>query len=794
MALFRVPPLLGVLLVVWRAAAGSVPPPPVPVLWMLPGSSGGGRANASAGTGTALALAVRMALDDLDGRATAPLGRYRIRAHVIHAQCDLSSSLRSLFDAMWAGPRYRLLLGGACPSVATRLARALPALRMVQMTKDLMNRMTTAGVQPVSTTALPDHDCGGLVEMKQLDVRVVVIVLTRADEDSLARVFCCASGLKMFGARHRWMVAGAEPTRRSGSRVPGCGSRDVAAAADGAIWLLSTHVAHADTPGVSGRTRQDFERAYLREVRLRPGLRASPLAAYAYDAAWAAAIALSRLTEALERRRKFHRNADIGEEEATGALRDAVARTHFQGVTGPVSFRRGRRRSSVLVFQTQGSAGVTVGEVDTTTDQLRLSERLLKFKGPSSVPDGGIRERRRVGVLVYGVLSAVATVTAAVSLGVLCGAAAKRRRLGEGSAASATASRDAPMTTTMAVFLSASSVVAAGPDGDDFLARETADALCSLRACLLCASHTLASASLLARTWRRASGGGEVPSAFRLAILMTSVDALLLCAWQTPEVLGRAATRHVSPPGKAAAAAELLGSPGVCRAPQTVDPLFQSDSAQPDAFAWTTSKRCGGNNGDAWTAALCAYKAPLVVVGCLLSWLLPDGSRGTCACPACALWASVSVASAPPLLSRNPSLDFCVVSVLVLACDIIVLAAAFLRNPVDSGADSPPAAGGGPREKRNRLLKHQSAELDTQIHTLTTQLCVAREAELVQHQTGSSDTTSHDLADGDVNSPELVRRRLSVQLPILHLSYLPVVGGVSASSSARFAGGDAADA
>ncbi|XP_061531329.1 gamma-aminobutyric acid type B receptor subunit 2-like isoform X4 [Phycodurus eques] len=411
--------------------------------------------------------------------------------------------------------------------------------------------------------------------LQQLDVRIVVIVLTRADEDSLARVFCCASRLKMFGARHRWMVAGAEPTWRSGVRVPGCASRDVTAAADGAIWLLSTHVAHSDTPGVSGRTRRDFERAYLREVRLRPGLRASPLAAYAYDAAWAAAIALSRLTEALERRRKFHRNADVGEEEATGALRDAVARTHFQGVTGPVSFRRGRRRSSVHVFQTQGSAGVTVGELDTTTDQLRLSERLLKFKGPSSVPDGGIRERRRVGGLVYGVLSAVATVTAAVSLGVLCGAAAKRRRLGDGSAASTTASRDAPMTTTMAVFLSASSVVAAGPDGDDFLARETADALCSLRACLLCASHTLASASLLAQTWRRASGGGEVPSAFSLAILMTSVDALLLCAWQTPDVLGRAATRHVSPPGKAAAAAAgLLGSPGVCRAPQTVETSF----------------------------------------------------------------------------------------------------------------------------------------------------------------------------------------------------------------------------
>ncbi|XP_061676370.1 gamma-aminobutyric acid type B receptor subunit 2-like isoform X2 [Syngnathoides biaculeatus] len=777
MPLLRVPPLFGVLLVLWRALAGSGPPPvgrhPLPVLWMVPVSSEGGGANATTG----LTLAVRMALDDLNGRAApAPLGRYHIQADVIRAQCDLSSSLKSLFDAVWAGPKYRLLLGGACPSVAAQLARALPALRMVQvsygpeaswlsdrkrygnafdatpsgravnlsavrllrrfgwtrvgllaqdasseMTTDLMNRVTAADVQLASVRTLPDHDCGALAEMKQLDVRVVVVVLAGADEDedSLARVFCCASRLTMFGARHRWMVAGGRPRRRTDFRAPGCAAHRVAA--DGAIWLPAAGLAHSDTPGVSGRTRRDFERAYLREVRLRPGVRASPLAAYAYDATWAAAVALSHLTEALERRRDFHRNTEVGEAEATGALRDAVARTHFRGVTGPVSFRRGRRRWPVRVLQTQGSAGVTVGELDTTTNQLRLSERLLKFKGRSRAPEGD--------VLVYGVLSAVATVTAAVSLAVLCGAAVKR-------------SRDA---LTTAVLLSAASVVAAAPDDGDFLARETTDALCSLRACLLWASHTLASASLLAQTWRRACGGGEVPSAFRLAFLLTSVDALLLCAWRTAD-------------------------------------RSRSDRARP----WTTSERCGADRGDAWTAALCAYKAPLVVVGCWLRWSLPAGSRG--AWPACALWAALSVASAPPLLSRDRWLDFCVVSVLVLACDVVVLAAAFLRNPIESGADGGSGAETG-CEKLERRLEHQIAELDTQIRELTARLCDAEEAELVPQQTGSDGR--RDVGNGDVNSPELVRRRLSVQLPILHLSYFAAVGGVSASSSAHFASGDA---
>ncbi|XP_017260205.2 gamma-aminobutyric acid type B receptor subunit 2 [Kryptolebias marmoratus] len=38
----------------------------------------------------------------------------------------------------------------------------------------------------------------------------------------------------------------------------------------------------------------------------------------------------------------------------------------------------------------------------------------------------------------------------------------------------------------------------------------------------------------------------------------------------------------------------------------------------------------------------------------------------------------------------------------------------------------------------------------------------------------------------DQNRPEDVRRRLSVQLPILHMSYLPIIGGVSTSSSSLF--------
>lgn len=48
-------------------------------------------------------------------------------------QCDPAEALRVLFDTMWAGPRYLLMIGGACPPVAALIARALPALSLVQV-------------------------------------------------------------------------------------------------------------------------------------------------------------------------------------------------------------------------------------------------------------------------------------------------------------------------------------------------------------------------------------------------------------------------------------------------------------------------------------------------------------------------------------------------------------------------------------------------------------------------------------------------------------------------------------
>nr|XP_057909057.1 gamma-aminobutyric acid type B receptor subunit 2-like isoform X4 [Doryrhamphus excisus] len=703
---------------------------PLPVLWLRPAGHGGGDN-----------VTVQLALQDLRKQAP-PLGDYEVRLDVVDLQCDVSAALKVLFDAMWTGPKYLLLFGGACPSVTPLVDRALPAFRMVQvsfsapglsnrkwygntfstapsgravnqaavkllqryrwtcvgviaqegseeMAEDLSRQLMKAGLELVSMATLHHNTCSDLTDMKERDVRTFII-LTHSDEDSVAQVFCCASRLKLFSSGHQWIVAGGEePGWRSWSEVSGCTADDLLTAADGAIWL---------------KMHQDV---YEQQV-LQQRAKVSPLQAFVYDAVWVAAIALSRVMEAVKRREKHNQNVSVTEEEMTRALLDALKRMHFDGMTGPVSFQDGERITSIHLIQSQGDDVVMVGEFLSDTQQLRLAKHLIKFKGSAPPTDRTqVRvEQSHVSVLAFRIMSVLAAVTAVFALTVLCIVVIKRCTwydLDNNTAAS----QDAML--LLAVLFSATSIMAAGPD-DGSLAKPTRDLVCS------------------------------------------------------------------------------------------------SDSAHSDVML-THTDSCSSINTEVWTTVLYAYKAPLLGLGCFVAWNIRRQNTSLALSMLVAVAFSVAVACAWLLLSHKPSLHFCVTSSLILACDLLILTALLGVKFINltSNISQLQSRGGGAtegrdEEKLNRQLKHEKAELDAQIDTL----CEALEVQLPQSATGSAsgfpfeycmdNLSSHSGGPAveakenptDVNAPDLVRRRLSVQLPILHHSYLPVIGGVSASSSAHF--------
>ncbi|XP_074510394.1 gamma-aminobutyric acid type B receptor subunit 2-like [Sebastes fasciatus] len=839
---------------------------PLPVLWMMPVSSGSGGENLTA----TVAPAVQLALQDLK-RQPAPLGNYEIQLQLLDSQCDPAESLKALFDAMWAGPKYLLLFGGVCPSVTAFIARSLPALNLLQvsfaasspslsnrkwygnlfsmvpsdralnqatvkllqrykwtrvgivtqegprlseMKKDLLRQLLKTDVQVVSTESLSEDVCNSLRRLKENDVRIIIGLF---EEDSASEVFCCVYRLNMFGPQYQWLVAdGGAAGWRLGRHLSGCTADSLLTAADGSIRLSMRALSNSNKPGVSGRTPQDYQDSYLRQLTS-DGSKVSPLHSFAYDSVWVAASALSQVMEAVKLREKYssQRNTSVSEEEVQRTLLDALKKTQFEGVTGPVSFRNGERMTWIDLIQFQGSSGVSVGDFNTSTQQLRLINHLIKFKGPGPARDQVLVlvQRQQVSLLLYSMVSSAAAVTIFITLTLLLFTVIYHKHwLLRRSAGS----QDELL--LLGVLLSSSSVLVSGLDGAS-LSPPTAELLCSVRLWTLSVGHTVVFAVLFARTWRIYSPGSvkQTQRDVCLVLWMLLLDVMVLTFWQILDPLRRV---------------ELQLRP-------------QRKSADQDVVVRLYCERCSSINMELWITAVCGYKAPLLVLGCLMAWSIRTlqvdhpavSSKHLTLSVFAVMLFSVSGVSASLLTSHNPPVQLCVSSVLILCCNLLTLSWLFgpkffyvclnggERQPLSQ--QQPPSrlqAEDEEREKLSRLnqqLKNQTDQLDAEIETITMQLCETSEstaAELKLHRctrgrdqasttSGSvrSVTWSHEAQvcweDGQsdrkpaspdaINSPEHVRRRLSVQLPILHHSYLPAVGGVSTSSSSLFGSQDA---
>ncbi|KAK2909650.1 hypothetical protein Q8A73_007365 [Channa argus] len=794
---------------------------PLPVLWMMPVSSGSGRGNL-----TAVAPAVRLALQDLK-KQPPPLGNYEIQLQLLDSQCDPPTSLKALFDAMWAGPKYLLLFGGVCPPVTALIARSLPALSLVQvsfgikspslsnkksygnlfstmpsdralnqaalkllqrykwtrvgiitqegsrlseMKNDLMRQLLKADVQVISTGSLSDDACSSLKRLKERDVRIII---GQFEEDSASEVFCCAYRLNLFGPRYQWIVVdGGSGGWRLGWQESGCTANSLLMAADGSIRLQIRPLSNKNTPGISGRTPVDYQDSYLQQL-IQEGSEVSPLHSFAYDAVWVAARALGQVMEAVKHREKYsvQRNVTVREEEVQKMLLEAVKSTLFEGVTGPVFFRNGERMALIELIQFQGSSGVLVGEFNTSSQQLRLMHHLLKFKGPGPARDQALvhLQRHHVSLLLFSMVSSAAVGTIFISLLIiLClrySSCSQRPRSSGGS-------QDQLL--LLGVLLSSSSVLVSGLDGS-FVSDWTLEIFCSVRLWTLSVGHTVVVASLFIKSWRvysLVSIETKTQGTFvLLAVLL--LDVFVLTSWQILDPLRRVVIQHNS----------------------------ETEPADQDAIIRPFSEHCSSTNMDLWLTAVYGCKAPLLGLGCFVAWSIRSvqveppavSSKHLTLCMFAVTAFSVSGVLASLLISHNPSVQFCLSSILILCCCIFILSWTFVpmlsylwcggserQRPSELQSEAAEQEDGGSVSRLNQQLKSRTAQLDVEIETLTMQLCETSESE--EDGTCERQAPSPD----HINSPEHVQRRLSVQLPILHHSYLPAVGGVSSSSSSVF--------
>ncbi|XP_028281013.1 gamma-aminobutyric acid type B receptor subunit 2-like [Parambassis ranga] len=828
---------------------------PLPVLWVMPVSSGSGRENLTA----AVAPAVRLALQDLKNQP-APLGNYEMELQLLDSKCDPAKALKALFDAMWAGPKYLLLFGGVCPPVTALIARSLPALSLVQvsfapvspslsnrklygnlfstvpsdralnqavvkllhrhrwtrvgvvtqegaglseekihMRKDLVRQLLKANVQVSATDSVSEDVCSRLQQLKDLDVRIII---GQFEEDS--ELFCCAYRLNLFGARYQWIVvSGGAGGRRLGRPASGCTASGLLAAANGSIRLQIRALSNTHSPGVSGRTPQEYQDSYLRQL-VEQRSEVSPLHAFAYDAVWVAARALSQVMEAAKHREKYsaQRNTSMSEEEAERRLLEAVRNTQFEGVTGSVSFRNGERVTSIELIQIQGSSGVLVGEFSTSNQQLRLMSHLLKFGGPGPARDGPLvrLDHRHVSLLLYCIVSSAAAVTIIASLLVLCFVIINRKHW---LLSSSGVSQDELL--LLGVLLSSSSVLLSGLDGVA-LSDWTIEILCSARLWTLSVGHTVGVTVLFTKSWRLyslcVSRQKPVCLPVCLSVCLSACLSVLLSACLSVCLCPSVKLQSPPRPAGLVLVFVFLLDVLVLTSWQILDPLrlvelqhsTEHDRVDQDVLLRPHSESCSSTNMELWLTAVYGYKAPLLGLSCFVAWS-----------------ARAAEAAHPAISSRRLTLSVFAVAAFSVAG---VTGSLHMVNVEEEEEE----------EELRRLkqqLQSRSAQLDMEtdaIHRLLSETSGAPQHGNQQHQLTpspsivlSSDTRHHFLSGtwtheaqvcaeitkseasgpNDVNSPEHVRRRLSIQLPILHHSYLPAVGGVSSSSSSLFSSREA---
>ncbi|TKS82736.1 Gamma-aminobutyric acid type B receptor subunit 2 [Collichthys lucidus] len=800
---------------------------PLPVLWVMPVSSEVGKENLTA----AVAPAVRLALQDLK-REPPPLGNLRSSSscwtHRGVSICDGADRSRSARSQAGAG-----VLCGLAPSLSDRkrygnLFSTVPSGRALnqatvkllqhlkwsrvgvitqegaglsEMKKDVIAQLLDADLQVVSTPSLSEDVCASVRKMKVLhglsqskqkvgprftgtlrwnlhqatgstlhrhdEDRDVRIIIGQFKEDSAAEVFCCAYRLNLFGARYQWIIAdGGVAGWRLGRQAAGCTAHSVLLAADGSIRLQIRQLSHTNAPGVSGRTPQDYQDSYRRQL-IQDGSKVSPLHTFAYDAVWVAARALSQVMEAVKHREKYsaQRDASVSGDQVHKMLLEA----------------------------------------------LRLMDHLLRFTGPGPARDRTLvlEQRRHVGLLLYSIVSAAAAVTIIITLIVLFLAVLCREHW---LLTSSGDSQDKLL--LLGILLSSSSVLISGLDGAS-LSNWTSEVLCSVRLWTLSVGHTVGFAVLFNRTWRiysvhsvrvkQQQQQSRLQRSGCVVFWMFLLDVFVLTSWQILDPLRRVVLQHD----------------------------LESDPADPDVKVRLSSEHCSSTNMELWLTAVYGYKVPLLVRSRVFRGLehLDCAGRSSAVGSkhlALSMFAvavfSVSGVSASLLTSNNPPVQFCLSSILILSCNICTLSWLFGTKflctwPKSSELQSEAAEDEDEDEDQvnslNQQLKSQSAQLDAEIEAISRELSAesAGPDPQLHHRTGerhhgevrsvmwthvvqvcSEDRNSErkpSSPDGII-SPEhfSVGRRLSMQLPILHHSYLPAVGGVSASSSEAFVHSD----
>ncbi|XP_022240453.1 gamma-aminobutyric acid type B receptor subunit 2-like [Limulus polyphemus] len=674
--------------------------------------------------------AVRLALEHIND-CRHILTDYKLTIQWNDTQCDPAVGMKNFFD-MLSRKTHKVvaLFGAACTTVTDPIAKAAQFFQLVQLTyadthpmyrmenypnlfrvvpseaafnparvallqyfnwtrvgtlyqnspryalphSKLLTALETAKIDIAAQHGFVDELTSAILKLKEKDVR---IILGNFDQSWAGQIFCEAYRVGLYGRKYQWIIVGMYDDywwRNTGNNIT-CDKFELQEALEG---YIATDVLPLSTDGnitVSGLVPSEYEAQYNKGRRKNY----SRFHGYAYDGIWAIALAMQKVRQKLmsEKSGKSLEMFEYKDPMWVHLFREALNKTSFLGVTGPVSFIRNERRGLILLKQFQGGTEKKIGEYDSIANNLDLSKgTTIKWRGDTDPPMDRtliVIERTRISVTVYSLLvtfSILGILLASVFLVVNIRYRNQRN-----------IKMSSPYLNNLIIvgcMLTYTSVILLGMDSG-LTSEKNFPYICAGRAWVLMSGFTLAFGSMFSKTWRVHAIFTDIKlnkkaikdyKLFMVVGVLMMIDVAILTTWQIIDPFYRRTS---------------LGPP-------------MPSTKKKDVVIIPEMEFCQSEKMTIFLGSTYAYKGLLMAFGCFLAWetrhvsipALNDskyvGMSVYNVVIMCVIGAAISF-----VLRDKQDAAFVIISVFIIFCSTTTLCLVFvpklveLRRNTDSG-------------------------------------------------------------------------------------------------------------
>uniref|UniRef100_UPI00398F7BE9 gamma-aminobutyric acid type B receptor subunit 2 n=1 Tax=Pristiophorus japonicus TaxID=55135 RepID=UPI00398F7BE9 len=706
--------------------------------------------------------------------------------------------------------------------------------RFSEVRNDLTSELEKADIQIADTESFSNDPCLSVRKLRDNDVR---IILGQFDENMAAKVFCCAYNENMYGIKYQWIIPGwYQLNWWKLAAYNYCPLKNLLTAMEGYVAVDYEPLSTKDIRTISGLTPQQYEQEYN---KMRGSAEYSKFHGFAYDGIWVIATTLQRAMDSLKRLdspqtiRDFNYvNKDLGQ-----IFLDSMNETNFLGVTGQVMFRNGERMGTIIFSQFQDEVTVKVGDYNAVADSLELINDTLRFQGVEPPKDRTIiqPQLRKISLPLYSILSALTVLGMFMSSAFLFFNIKNRNQK--------LIKMSSPYMNNLIILggmLSYASIFLFGLDGS-FVKPNTFETLCTVRTWILTVGYTTAFGAMFAKTWRvhaifkNVKMKKKIIKDQKLLIIvggMLLIDLCILICWQVVNPLKRTVEDYPlepDPAGRDFAIRPMLEHCentnmsiwlGIVYAYKGLLMLFGC------FLAWETRNVSIPALNDSKYIGMSVYNVGIMcIIGAAVSFLTRDQPNVQfCIVALVIIFCStitLCLVFVPKLITLRTNPDAATQNKRLQ----------FTQNQRKDDSKTSTSVTSVNQANTSRLegfqtdnhrLRMKITELDKELEEVTMQLQDTPEKtqyikqnhiqELnnilsIRNFTDGKDSdkplmknhhdsrsqvpwgtalepsrTNKDVIE-DINSPEHIQRRLSLQLPILHHAYLPSIGGVDASSA-----------